>query len=781
MASEVRCEVDIESGDVRRDGRLERLPPRLLSLVRFLIAHPHEVISRDQLIESVWGHLEAASDDSVNVAVSDLRRLLGDTLRPHRIIETVPRRGYRFLGQGLEVVNLSAALAAPAQADPSAIRADDPEPVELPAHGPAPATGEGRRGHRRIAWLAWALAAAAIVALGGWLWADRESAGPASVSSPAPSISGAIGPSLAVLPFLDLSPSGDQRYFADALVDRIIHMLAQVQGLQVAARTSSFAFRDGTATVAEIGEALQVGTVLEGSLVQDGERMRVVAQLIDVESGMHLWSKTYDRDVGELFVLQDEIAAAVSRTLVDTLLPEQALRQPRSRAAYDLTTRARFAQDEDTLAGAEAAQAFYLQALEHDPDYVPALVGLFEIGGLLVGHRGRVDEADLERALAALDRARSLVPDDPEVLRALAMNQRRLGNREESLSLFERALDGNPNDAGTWVQRGDLLLFLGRFDEALESIRQAQRLDPLSHRIGRRLADAYWAVGRAEEALAQLRDTLRQHPEVAAAYGAMSSYLIRLGRSAEAMRYLQAQRRLDPDSPIRWMRECEMYLQLGDDAAAETCADALAAAHDSRLHELYLRQAILGFRGEWEARHALMDELLDVAWRNDRMIPALVADSYARQDCGRALEILEQRMPGLFASPPEMAPSMSMASRVAVRCLRREGRGAEAESLLAAFAAMTERLRLQQGPELVIGLEQAWVLALQGRNDAALEALTELVDKDWRFYWWQLDAYPEFAGIVESEGFERLLDRLEAGVAEQRRRYVQQRDAPLTE
>ncbi|MCK7594216.1 winged helix-turn-helix domain-containing protein [Pseudomarimonas salicorniae] len=781
MPSDPPCIVDLESGDVMRDGRIDRLPPRLLSLLRFFVEHAREVISRDQLIESVWGHLEAASDDSVNVAVSDLRRALGDSRRPHRIIETVPRRGYRYRGDGLALADLSQALSAAPPGDPAEQSPAASPAVETPTHTADPESLPSASPRMRWPLVAGLLVVTLGIAMVAWHAVTSRTTQPPPAAAVAPSAKISLDPSIAVLPFLDLSQAGDQRHFADALVDRIIHMLAQVQGLQVAARTSSFAFRDGTATIDEIGEALRVRAVLEGSLMHDGERLRVVAQLIDVESGMHLWSKSYDREEGEFFALQDEIASEVSRTLTDSLLPERALRQPRSRAAYDLTTRARFARDEDTLASAEAAQGFYLQALEHDPDYVPALVGLFEIGGLLVGHRGRIDQAALARGLEALDRARSLAPDDPEVLRALAMNERRLGNREQALSLFERALDGNPNDAGTWVHRGDLLLFLGRFDEALDSIRQAQRIDPLSHRIGRRLADAYWAVGRAEEALAQLKDTLRQHPEVAAAYGAMSSYLIRLGRSAEAMRYLQAQRRLDPDSPIRWMRECEMYLQLGDDFAAETCTDALAAAHDSRLHELYLRQAILGFRGEWEARHALMDELLDLAWRNDRMIPALVADSYARQDCGRALEILEQRMPGLFASPPEVAPSLSMASRVAVRCLRGEGRDAEAESLLAAFAAMTERLRLQQGPELVIGLEQAWVHALQGRDDAALEALTDLVDKGWRYYWWQLDAYPEFAGIVESEDFGRLLDRLEAGVAEQRRRYMQQRDAPLIE
>ena len=775
MSPELRCEVDLESGDVRRGGRLERLPPRLLSLLRYLIEHPREVISRDQLIASVWGHLEAASDDSVNVAVSDLRRTLGDTGRPHRVIETVPRRGYRYLGHGVVSADLSAALQTEPARETAKNGGDtiDSPTLEPPVSARTDAIVGTTPAPTRWRLFGGLLAAVLGIALAAWLWPSAKDVSPAP---PSRSVPPAVpNPSVAVLPFLDLSAAGDQRYFADALVDRIIHMLAQVRGLEVAARTSAFAFRDGKATVDEIGKTLRVGAVLEGSLMREGERLRVIAQLIDVDSGMHLWSKSYDREEGELFALQDEIANEVSRTLTDTLLPERALQQPRSRAAYDLTARAHFATDEGTLAGAQAARQFFLQALEHDPDYVPALVGLFEIGGLIVGHRGETSAADLEQSLTALERAKRLDPDAPDVLRALGMNQRRLGQHTEALALFARAIDGNPNDAGAWVGQGDLQLYLGDFDAALASLRRAQRIDPLSSRIARRLADAYWSVGRAEEALAQLREILRRDPDNAPAHGAMSSYLLRLGRSGEAMRFLQAQRRLDPDSPLRRARECEMFLQLGDDAGAEQCTDDLQRSGGSRLHVLYLRQALHAFRGEWEARLGLMDELLELASPNDRLMTSVLADAYARFSCPRALEILTERAAELFNDPPKLSPALSTSSTVAVRCLRREGREAEAERLLAAFAAMVERLRLPQGPELVTGMEGAWVLALQGDDEAALEALEALVDGGWRYNWWQLDAYPEFARIAERDAFAQLVRRLEAGVREQREYYLQRR------
>lgn len=775
MSAEHACTVDLDSGDVQRGERIERLPPRLLALLRYLIAHPQQVVSRDEMITSVWGHLEAASDDSVNVAVSDLRKALGDTRRPHRIIETVPRRGYRYLGIGIKLADLSQHLAAarPSAPPATAIPPAAGSPTDTPAAPP------GRRPQATGHFAGLGLAAALVGLISAALLLREPAQGTLTPSGPSPAQPPSPATAVAVLPFAHPGNDPSGRQLADALVDRIIHMLAQVRGLQVVARTSSFAFRDSRATVAEIGEALQVGSVLEGSVLQQGNSLRVMAQLINARDGRTLWSASFDREADALFVIQDEIAGAVSRTLAETLLPERALEHPVSRAAYDLSARARLAIDEDTVASTEAAWAFYEQALEHDPDYLPALVGLFEVGGLIHGHRGGDPGPLLQQALGALDRAQTLAPNDPEVLRATGFNLRRLGNLDAAAAHFARALDANPNDAQAWSLQGDLQLLQGHYDAALDSLRRAQRIDPLSRRIGRRLADAYWAVGRSEEALARLRDILRRDPGHPSAYGPMATYLAQLGRSGEAMRYISALHELDPDSPTRWAWLCEFHLQLGDDVSAERCTDQLEAAHDHRFRILYLRQAILAFRGEWQARHALMDALLESANRNDPLIPGLVAESHARFDCTQALDLLGERMPTLFLASPSLAPPQLDAARVAIRCLQEADQFEQAENLLVGYERVIERLRLRQGPYLVTGMEDAWARALRGDHDGALESLVRLVDSGWRYYWWQLDAYPEFAQIRNRPAFRALQARLEAGVAAQRAHYEAQRGEPL--
>ncbi len=293
--------IDLESGQIHFDQEVSTLSPRLLTLLRYLVAHPDSVIARDTLIEAVWGHLEAATDDSVNVAVSSLRQAIGDNRRPHRVIKAVPRRGYRF--ESGPVSHLDEAEAAHRLRKAASTVAPETTPPEI-AVPP-----------RRGAMLSVVLSLAILVIAGSWLtWQRPWRDVPSEVE---------IGKAVAVLPFVDMTPAGDHGPFADGLADRIIHMLTLSPDLAVTARTSSFAFRGSQSRISEIARALGVDVVLEGSVQRADDQVRVLAQLIDADSEVHLWSRTYDRPIGELFALQDEIANEVARTMTDTLLPER--------------------------------------------------------------------------------------------------------------------------------------------------------------------------------------------------------------------------------------------------------------------------------------------------------------------------------------------------------------------------------------------------------------------------------------------------------------------------
>lgn len=761
--------VDIDSGDVQRGELREHLPPKPLMLLRYFLERENEVVTRDELMESVWGHLEAASEDAVNVAISNLRRALGDQRRPYRIIQTIPRRGYRYVGESVVVANASASAGADHPVDANPQTESGAAAVDA-AVAPPPSK------RRSVAPLI-VLAALALTAVLIWGLADRQPAAPTATGLPRSEAS--PEPSVAVLPFLDLSPDADQGYYADALVDRIIHMLAQAEGLQVAARTSSFAFRDSPEQIEEIGLKLRVSAILEGSILRDGEQMRVLAQLIDVDSGKHLWSQSYERPVGEMFQVQDEIAIQVAQTMTDTLLAADVMKPPADQRAYDLSVRARRAFDQGTIESVESAIALFQQALTIDENHVPALVGWYEAAGLRRGMRGGSTEEQMRGAFGALERAVALAPDDPEVLRARASELRRLGQTEQALDTYQRALALNPNDSIAHAMLGDFYLLLGRYDDGLQALRMAERIDPLSERIATRLADAYWSVGRAEEAIAKLRDNIRNSPQVPANYSRIATYLNQMGHTGEAMRYIVMQRELDPNNPIRQFRVCEFYLQLADDAAAERCADKFEQDGGPRFRVVYLRQIIHNFRGEWAQQNALMDELLILANPNDPLTPALVAWSHARQDCPRALTVLRDYYPTVFGDQPELSPVQLLAARVGIYCLQRTNEAEAAGQLLQAYQDTIERIRLQQGPWIVAGDERAAGYALAGEDDLAVQELTRLVDSDWRYYWWQLHNRVEYQHLATRADFIAMQQKLRAGVAKELEYFRQHRDKPL--
>jgi len=735
--------IDLDSGQVHHQGEPATLSPRLLSLLRYLVENPDTVIGRDTLIEAVWGHLEAASDDSVYVAVSSLRQAIGDGRRPHRVVKAVPRRGYRFESAMVEHLD-------PAEATRrlQSVESED---------DPAPVPESNRRG-----WLLPAAVTASLI-LFFVLWLSWQQAG-----RDAPRFA-ELGRAVAVLPFIDMTPDGDHGPFADGLADRIIHMLTLSPDLAVTARTSSFAIGRTQARISDIGESLGVDVVLEGSVQRADDQVRVLAQLIDVETEMHLWSRTYDRPIGELFHLQDDIANEVARTMTDTLLPDRDTPHANSQQVWELITRGRVAMDRFTLEQSTAAVGFFQQALELEPDNVDALIGMFDSLGMQRSQgpmRTARDTEDIREPY--LERARLLAGDSAAVIRATGdwhFNHNRPGEAVES---FRRALELNPNDAVAWRHLGRILWREGQFDEAIEPLRTAVRLDPYMGVGTVWLADAFWAVGRSEEALFRLRRFVERQPDFPQAHDRLATYLLQTGESAFAMQHILRAQALDPGSAARKFRVCEFWIQLGDDESAERCSQEFSAAYDDPFRAAYLRQIVHSFRGKWDEHRRELEALVGLGNRSDPLTPALLAQAYSRTDCPAALDLLEERFPSLFEPSPRINPTQLMPVRSAIYCLQQQGRGAEAEGLLTAHAEIVERSRIDQGPWMVLGTETVFDHALQGNYEAALDSLEELIDDDWRYYWWSLDFYPSLQPIVETERFQRLIARLEAGVAEQR-------------
>ena len=291
-------------------------------------------------------------------------------------------------------------------------------------------------------------------------------------------------PSIAVLPFVNMSSDQNSTYFSDGLADTMLHMLAQVDDIRVAARTSSFQFRDQSMDVSMIGEQLNVSTVLEGSVQRAGDKVRVTAQLIDVENGFHVWSGNFDRDLTDIFAIQDEIAKEVVTALRVSLLGEVAGTMDRDQTDnLDAYTEYLLGINQLTMHSVDSlklALAHLKAAVEHDPEYSRGWSTLgrayleLEDYGILPR-----DEASGAAADAA-SRALELVPESSEALAVLGMSKLLQNKFDDAGELLERSIEHGPNDVAALAYYGRYLLTDAKPEQAIAAFQKATRLDPLS-------------------------------------------------------------------------------------------------------------------------------------------------------------------------------------------------------------------------------------------------------------------------------------------------------------
>jgi len=506
-------DVDMRSGEVRKHGirlKLNRQPFKILSL---LLERPGDLVTREELRQKLWpAETFVDFDTGLNSAVKKLRDALCDSADEPRYIETLPRRGYRFIAQ-VENGNLATG-AAPIESLAVIPLQPNPNETGLRAERPADAEVDIRPTvtSRARLWLVLggvaglALFAITYVVLGG----HTGHATQAKIRS------------LAVLPLSNLSGDSTQEYLADEMTEELCGRLARIHDLRVISRTSVMRFKGTKLSVPEIARTLGVDALVEGSVIRQGNRIRVHAQLIRASTDEHLWSDEYDGELGDVLALESEVAQSIARRIEVKVTGEERARlitvhhvSPEVYESY-LKAEDQFSKS-SSQAELEQSVAYFEETIGKDSNFAPAYVGLanaYERLGSTLG--GAPPKETHPKMMSAARKAIELDPDlaEPHILLAAVYQKQWQWNDAEAE--FKRALELNPNDAGAHVGYAKWLLCQGRTDEALAWVQRARELDPLGGEtpVGRAaITNGFilYHARRYDEAIRELRNDDPDH------------------------------------------------------------------------------------------------------------------------------------------------------------------------------------------------------------------------------------------------------------------------------
>jgi TolB-like protein/cytochrome c-type biogenesis protein CcmH/NrfG len=501
-------EIDVERRELRRATMAVHVEPQVFDLLVYLVQNCDRVVSKDDLIASVWAG-RVVSDSTLTSRINAARKALGDSGGDQKLIRTIPRKGLRFVG---------AVRTQP----------DRTEPVHAAAVSPENA--------------------------------------PPGQALPLPD-----RPAIAVLPFTNMSDDPEQDYFSDGISEDIITALSKLRWFFVIARNSSFVYKGKAVHLKQVAEELGVGYVVEGSVRKGGDRVRITAQLNDVTTGSHIWAERYDRDLADVFAVQDEITEAIVAAIEPQLYAAENFRAkrkaPDSMDAWDLVMRALSHYWRVTRQDNVVAQALLEKAAAIDPNYGQAM-GVLAASHTFSAHMGWADMATVapiaDRAAQVAILADSEDPWAHYALGSVYLHTRRF---DDSLAEFELALRLNPNFSPAQGYYGLALAYCGRWEEGDVAARRALRLsprDPFSAIYCGIAAYAQFIGRNYDEAMRLSREAIRQRGDFVGGHRVLTAAAGMAGETEVAHSALQELRRAQPNISLGWIAS-EMPIKLDSD------------------------------------------------------------------------------------------------------------------------------------------------------------------------------------------------------------------------
>ena len=546
-------EVSLQSGEVRKAGMRIRVQQQPMKLLEILLERPGEIVTREELRRRVWPNEGFGDfDQALNIAIGKLRSAFGDSAENPRFIETLPKRGYRFIAD-VSVVGADARPKRPESA-PGDVPARDPEPTKHGAGLAVAPKGRLSSSHRLI--IAGALVLSFLVVS---LWLFRTpSRGTRSIRS------------LAVLPLDNLSGDPSQNYFADGMTDELITDLAQISALRVISRTSVMVYKGARKPLPQIARELNVDAVVEGTVLHSGDHVRITAQLIEASTDRHLWSQSYESELRDTLALQNKVAAAIADQIRINLTPREqaALKNAEvvNPEAYESYLKGRYFWNKRTADGLKVALAYFNQAIEQDPNYAQAYSGLADTYALL---------GDWQ--YAAMTPKEAFPKAKAAAIKALELDSR-LGEAHNSLAFVLDGFDWDLNSGGNEFRRAIELApgyatahhwyawhlsLLGRYDPAIAEMRKAQNLDPLSLIINADLAELLVVAHSYDESILQSRKTIEMDPNFALAHNQLAQAYLQKHMYDEAIAELTKAIKLSGGSPAFIANLARAYVATG--------------------------------------------------------------------------------------------------------------------------------------------------------------------------------------------------------------------------
>ena len=758
--------VEPSLGKLTDSGRTVSIRPREMDLLVYLAKQAGGVVTADDIITNVWAGV-AVTNDSLYFSVSQLRKALDDDGAEKSVIETLPKRGYRLLAP--------VEFLADDLPDDRAHSDVPPEPADLAA--------TGRRMRRpAILFGASAIAVLLVIVL-AISWLDP---------APPPAEEPVAGPafnSIAVMPFIDLTPETDYTYFSDGITEEILNRLTRVQGLRVAARTSSFSFKDNALDVVEIGRALGVSSILEGSVRKEGDRVRISVQLIDATTGFQLWSNSYERELSSVLALQNEISRRIIDALQLTLASALPYNADQAEPAMDPLALDEYLQGLEahrtySFESLRRAQGHFETALQIDPDFSLARIQLADTIFSILQTGASYDESLIDEAESLVRDALSTDPDNGAAHRVLALAHRWRGEWDESEAELDRAIALAPSDSLALVYLSHSSMSRGDFGEALDILDRALRIDPFGATVLQNLGRAQQQVGQFAEARQTFSRAIDLHPDNPNHPWMLGKLQVDyLGEISGGLESFLNSAAIDRDDYEIAAYVAMTYLTLEMPEAARPWIQRALEDGPGTVTSRALEAADLLLRGEDESAAELaVDSLQDRLSRfgahkmlSEALIFAAINELIAAGKADDAVDLLESEGMKYLERPSMALDPQVQDTVVTFHDLPRRWLVALASAYLAAgregdarevierpgFARLDSIVDFRENALNRDYLIEAEVRMIEGDTSGALDMLEAAIDANLYFNWqMRVERNYAFSGIRSDPRFIALLDRV---------------------